>query len=357
MWVSSSVPNPLFRNPLRFGHDGPIQTEGFYQKPRDLGNEKNRFVVIGDSGGGLPFREMFADRLERLLQSKPFQSVLVLGDNVYGAPKDGTHPMDGDPALFTDRLWESFKGLIQKGVELFPILGNHDVRYGQEEKQLAYLNVPRYYQFSRGNVDFFAVDTTVMLPSYDSCYKERPDFAHQKAKEQVEWLDQQLAKSKSKYKIVMGHYPMYCSGRYHTRGINAELVRSILQPILIKHQVDAYLCGHEHHYERSQSIYGLTHFLSGSSSKLTKKVEHEKDPPYSRAALKQEHQFMLFEETDDGLAFQTINKEGQVIDSGLVPPRSRPAPVGTAVPEEARPLKKILSFLSYATKFLHKDPA
>jgi hypothetical protein len=335
----------------------PFQEDGFYQKPLPLEpKQTNRFVVVGDSGAGIPFRTLIGKQLDKLLKTTPFQSILLVGDNVYGSAKGGIHKEDGDPKLFHDRISRGFSKFIKKGISCFPILGNHDVRYGKEMEQLAFWNVPRHYQFSRGNVDFFALDTTVMLPGYDSCYKERKDFAHQETQKQIEWLDEQLGKSNAKYKVVMGHYPMYCSGKYINRGINAELIRAILQPLLVKHQVDAYLCGHEHYYERSKPIYGVTHFLTGSSSKIAHDVEYLKTPPYPRATAQVVHQFMLFEETPKGLAFKTIDSNGKVIDSSILPPKTR---IHTPHTEAHPPQKvgKILNFLRYATEFLHSPEA
>lgn len=339
---------------LTFGKTRPIQKKDFYLKDRSREPGANRFAFVGDTGGGDSFRRIILPQLEKQIESKPCQTILLGGDLVYGSESDGVHPQDGNPSLFSNRIRNPFRRLMKKGADLFGTPGNHDVRDGHEEKLLAYLNLPRFYTFTRGNVDFFSVDTTILLPGYDKCYKDRKDFAHEQARKQTEWLDKALAASKSKYKVVMGHYPLYCSGPYLNRGINAELVRSILQPILIKNNVDLYLAGHEHHYERSNPIYNLIHFISGSACKLTKKIRHLADPPYPRAAIKQEHQFMMFEETDAGLTFQTINQDGKVIDEGVIPPKTQPAdpPPKRATSTPTSPL----SFLRYATQFLHENP-
>lgn len=333
----------------------PLQPEGFYKLPNPVLEDpaqNKRFVVVGDSGAGEPFIQKFGALLQTLFEKTPFASVLMLGDNVYGQADDGRHELDGSPSLFEDRIKRPFQALLQKGVQLFGILGNHDVRGKQEAEQLKYLGAPRFYNFTRGNTDFFALDTTILLPHYDFTYKERIGMANDEARKMLSWLDTALGESKSKYRVVMGHYPMYCSGRYNNRGINAELIRMFLQPLLIKHQVDLYLCGHEHHYERSEPIYGLRHLLSGSASKITKKVKHADDPPYPRAKLERQNQVMIFEETPAGLTFQAINPEGTVIDSGLIPARER-MPLDAVKNPSNQPAAKLFDFVKKATEFLH----
>ncbi len=361
----SAAPSNASWGKMSFGNTAnnfsppPLQPEGFYKLSNPLISDpaqNKRFVVVGDSGAGEPFIQKFGALLQRLFEKTPFASVLMLGDNVYGQADDGRHELDGSPSMFEDRIKRPFQALLQKGVQLFGILGNHDVRGKQEAEQLKYLGVPRFYQFTRGNTDFFALDTTILLPHYDYTYKERTGMANDEARKMLSWLDTDLGESKSKYRVVMGHYPMYCSGRYNNRGINAELIRMFLQPLLIKHQVDLYMCGHEHHYERSEPIYGLRHILSGSASKITKKVKHADDPPYPRAKLERQNQIMMFEETAAGLTYQAINPEGSVIDSGLIPPKER-VPLDSTKFLPNQPAEKLFDFVKKATEFLHPPEA
>lgn len=58
---------------------------------QDLGfsNEANavRFAVIGDSGTGGNRQKAIADRMASVRKDFPFEFVLMLGDNIYGAEK------------------------------------------------------------------------------------------------------------------------------------------------------------------------------------------------------------------------------------------------------------------------------
>jgi hypothetical protein len=74
------------------------------------------------------------------------------------------------------------------------------------------------------------------------------------AYEQYQWLAKDLAavdRTKTPWVIVMGHRPMYSS---QVSSYQANL-RDAFQTLLLKNEVDAYLSGHIHWYER---MYPLT---------------------------------------------------------------------------------------------------
>ncbi len=275
----------------------------------------NRFAVIGDPGSGKGPQFDIADRMLERYEKTPFASALVLGDNVYE---------HGEVEKFHRILWRPYRHLYNKGIRFFPVLGNHDVHGTRGDEQLHYWGAPRYYSFkiddgkNAGNdVEFFAIDTTVLLPGYDNCYKGDELWAKQTAKRQLEWLDKSLSQSKAKYKIVYGHYPLYSSGMHGLREDVTLRLRDILEPILERNSVDVYLAGHEHHYERSHPIKGVTHILSGGAGR-SRKIHYEHDFNYPRAAAVEAFHFMLFEITPDGLKYQAIDREDRVIDEGVI---------------------------------------
>ena len=152
------------------------------------------------------------------------------------------------------------------------VLGNHDY-HENPDAQIQYtdslLNVgsfwhmpARNYQFTAGQVEFFALDTCCvqgnvrrLVPGIESKL-----FKH------IEDLDRALAASRARFKIVFGHHPMYTKGRYH--GILGRCLRgpsytyrpsrfdeSITAPgynleaVLSRHGVCAYITGHEHKFQ------------------------------------------------------------------------------------------------------------
>ncbi|KAI6753886.1 hypothetical protein HG530_013062 [Fusarium avenaceum] len=78
-------------------------------------------------------------------------------------------------------------------------------------------------------------------------------YKDNKAYEQYQWLKKDLAsvdRCKTPWVIIMGHRPMYSSkcGDYH------EHLREAFEKLFLKHNVDLYIAGHVHWYERLKPI-------------------------------------------------------------------------------------------------------
>ncbi len=217
----------------------PFQPDVFAPRdpalPSSSVEAQHRFAVIGDAGSGAKAQFDIARRMEKVFDKTPYGSVLVLGDNIYE---------NGEPWLFDERIKEPYKNLTKQGVRMMPVMGNHDVRRGFDGAQRTYWGVPEHYKFTIGSagkdVDVFAIDTTVLLPGYDKCYSDNPFLAKTKADQQMKWLEESLQASTARFKVVMGHYPVYSSGMHGNHRASTLKLRSILEPVLERNNVDAY---------------------------------------------------------------------------------------------------------------------
>jgi hypothetical protein len=283
-----------------------------------------RFVVMGDAGTGDERQAAVAQQLSRWQQAVPFKSMIALGDNVY---------QEGEPALFQERIAKPYEPLFQRGVKFFPVMGNHDVKKGFGNWQLAFWGVPPYYNFKLGpkgnEVEFFAIDTNLMTPGLEGNGQGSPSEVRQKTVTQMLWLDKALASSTAPMKVVYGHHPMHSLGASHkpVRAGQQKALADQLEPTLVKYGVDFYMAGHEHHYEKPKQFNGIYHVVSGAGGKLD---SAKRGGPEGNGLVKQLH-FMLFDITPQGLTYRTVAADGQVIDSGLIPRKNAgpaPAPVG-----------------------------
>lgn len=243
-----------------------------------------RFIAFGDYGQGTPFQMQLAEQMARRYQEKPFELALLLGDNIYE---------DGDIKRYAKPFFEiPYAPLIRNNVRFIAALGNHDDRDGNREDQLAYFKMPNdYYKVSQGPVDFFILNTTFFVRN----------------PEQREWIEESLAKSKARWKIVVGHHPLYSSGRNGS----TEGLGEILEPLMIRHGVDLYLSGHDHDYERFKPIAGIRHVVSGGGGGFL--TGFQKILPESLVHLRTHH-FLLVEITDKALSLKAINRFNDVID-------------------------------------------
>jgi hypothetical protein len=244
-----------------------------------------RFAVIGDTGSGSDKQQQVANVMLRYRQVFPFEFVLMLGDNLYG----GEGPKD-----YQKKFENIYKPLLDNKVKFYASLGNHDT---SNQRFYEHFNMEgnEYYRFKKGDVAFYALNTNYM------------------DKRQVDWLEDQLSKDNSKWKIAFFHHPPYSSGRKH--GSDTEL-REVVEPIFLKHGVNMVFAGHEHFYERIKPQKGIYYIISGAGGKLRPgdvKVSKLTEKSYDK-----DMHFILVEIVDQEMHFQVISRTGQTVDSGVL---------------------------------------
>lgn len=207
------------------------------------------FMAIGDWGRrGEPHQRIVGQAMGNLADHIGSRFTLALGDNFY---ESGVQSID-------DPLWkQSFEDVyIAPSLQhrWYAILGNHDYK-GNPQAQLDYAQhsrrwtMPARYYVIRGdqigvsNADLFMIDTTPLLSGYQK--KADADLYHvrdQDPRAQYAWLDKALGQSRADWKIVFGHHPVFSGGQH---GDSDDLIVNLL-PILKRHGVQAYICGHDH---------------------------------------------------------------------------------------------------------------
>jgi predicted phosphodiesterase len=243
-----------------------------------------RFAVFGDSGTGDSAQYEVAAQLAAYYATFPFTFSLMLGDNMYGSER---------PQDFEKKFERPYKALLSADVDFHAVLGNHDDPNQRFYKPFN-MNGRRYYTFRKGNVRFFALDSNYMDP------------------EQLEWLEKELQASGSDWKIAYFHHPLYSSGKH---GSHIEL-RTVLEPLFIRYDVDAVFAGHEHFYERIKPQHGIWYFTSGGAAKLRR--GDIRKTSLTEAGFDRDHSFMLVEIAGDELFFQAISRRGITIDKGTI---------------------------------------
>src|SRR5262249_50408984 len=143
-----------------------------------------RFLVMGDTGQGDRGQYETAAEMAKVRAQFPYAFVIMVGDNIYGT--------DG-PADFTKKFETPYKPMLDAGVKFYAALGNHD-KPTQDAYNLFNMGGQRYYTFraspggvvgklTHGGVRFFAIDSNYL------------------SKDQLDWLDKELASSGSDWKI------------------------------------------------------------------------------------------------------------------------------------------------------------
>lgn len=80
--------------------------------------------------------------------------------------------------------------------------------------------------------------------------------------EQLAWLEDTLAASDAPWRIAAVHQPPYSAGYQGSD----RAVREAFSPIFERHGVQLVLSGHDHDYQRSVPIGGVTYVVSGAGA-------------------------------------------------------------------------------------------
>jgi 3',5'-cyclic AMP phosphodiesterase CpdA len=246
-----------------------------------------RFVSVADTGTGAKGQYNVAKAMTSYHSKNTYDLVVLAGDNIYN---------NGEIEKINEVFERPYADLLKAGVKFQACLGNHDIRTanGENEVKYAAFNMKgRYYTFSRGEVQFFALDTN--------------DIAGNK--QQFAWLEKELSSSKAPWKIVFGHHPIYSSGHY---GSNAAFVQ-LLTPLFQKYGVQVYINGHEHNYERTKSINGTTYIICGAGAG-NRPVGKSKWTEYSTSDLS----FAAYEVYPDRIEISGIGTDNRVFDKGVI---------------------------------------
>lgn len=234
------------------------------------------FIVFGDWGreGELDQREVAA-QMGLTAEAMGAKFIISVGDNFY---EDGV-------TSTTDSQWrKSFEDVYTAPSLQVPwqvILGNHDY-HGNCDAQLDYhklssrWNMPaRYFKLTKQldattTADFFFLDTTPMISEYYWEPKTRPRVKSQDVPAQLAWFKNALAGSTARWKIVIGHHPIYSGGEH---GDTPDLVKKVL-PLLHEYKVPIYFNGHDHDLQHLMA--GEVNLIcSGAGSKVRSTVETE----------------------------------------------------------------------------------
>ncbi len=250
------------------------------------------FAVIGDNGTGGRNQMDIAHQMARSYEETPYGLVVLLGDiSYYGSIAD----------RYEEVFLEPFAPLLNAGVTFELAVGNHELEF--EPSSEANQEIVRrlevvgeegsFYSVVQGPVEIFIIDSST------------PQVTGAAGPEQITWLEDALATSTAPWKVAALHHPPYSSGGHGS----SLAVREVLEPLFVEHGVHLVLTGHDHHYERTVPIEGVTYVVSGAGSKL-----RGTDRSDFTAEAENLLQFMIVEATTDAIRLRAVGVDGAVID-------------------------------------------
>ena len=262
----------------------PTETAAWRPFPPDDPLEPHLAVVgdVGDSGSRL---SATADAVDELDAIEPVDGLVLAGDNVY---------REGDPAGLPDTVFEPFAGVLDHA-ELYAVLGNHDVMDGHADAQVAALGMPgRWWARHLGDV---------LLVGLDSNRVDDPD--------QRAWLERTLAAATEQWRIVVVHHPPYSAGYQGS----SEDVRAAFVPLFERYGVQLVISGHDHDYQRSVPIDGVTYVVTGGAAGTRRTGEDD-----FTAVSFSWHHFVELGVFPDRIVVRAVNQDMRVADEATIAP-------------------------------------
>ncbi|MBN1543348.1 metallophosphoesterase [candidate division KSB1 bacterium] len=271
------------------------------------------FLIAADLGrNGYYDQVPVAEMMGKVAAITDIEFVAAIGD---------VHHFEG-VASINDPLWLTNFEWVYKHPELmlpwYPVLGNHEYR-GNTQAVLDYHAVSarwkmtaRYYAQTWSIADdvqilLLYIDTAPLIDRYRVDYLVYPDARQESMLTQLEWIDQTLAASDAKWKMVMGHHPIYAGT---TKRASERLdLQERLQPLLDKYQVDISIGGHIHNFQHIQVPGSQVDYFVNSSASQTRDVVHLQGARFSSS----DAGFSLCTAKADELIMTFVNKEGEMI--------------------------------------------
>ena len=246
-----------------------------------------KFGVLGDFGIASKEQYDLGAQMAKTHDTFKFEHVVLVGDNLYGADR---------PQDFKSKFETPYQALLDVGVKFYAALGNHDSRE-QKDYKLFNMGGKLYYTFSpKADIRFFILESTYPVP------------------EQIQWLENELKQSGSKWKIAVFHHPLYSSGGRH--GSDTQL-RAVLEPLFVKYNVSVVMQGHDHFYERTKPQQGITYFVVGSGGML-RRGNIDRNSGLTAKGFDTDLAFLAAEIAGDNMTFNVFTRGGKVIDSGVI---------------------------------------
>ncbi len=274
--------------------------------------ERLNFYVIADSGrNGHYEQRAIAEFMGELTDYVEPEFIVSAGD---------THHYMGVESI-SDPLWMTNFELVYSHPELmvpfYPVLGNHEYR-GNTQSVIDYSDVSRRWQMparyytnvaegAQTSIRMIYVDTPPLIDKYRKDSEKYPDAVEQSAEQQLQWIDSVLTASTERWKIVVGHHPIYA---YTTKSSSERTdMQERLDTLLRHHNVDMYISGHIHSFQHLRAKGSDIDYIVNSSAALAREVEPIEETQFCAGT----EGFLVVSATQEELETTMIDANGDVI--------------------------------------------
>ena len=298
---------------------------GCTQRTSQVQNEHITFIVASDMGRDEESEQSnIAELMALFVEQNSIDFLAVAGDPIHD---DGVQSIEDEEWKL--KIEDVYTAQSLHSIPWYVVSGNHEYN-GSVQAILDYSNVSerwnapaRYFSFTKkiGNSDdeclFIFIDTAPLIDRYrtgydeeDDEYEEYSDAGEQNMERQLFWLDSTLVASNSRWKIVIGHHPVYAKT---TKGMSERSdMQERVGALLEKHGADMYICGHIHNFQHIKPEGGKVHYVVNSSASQSRPV-HEIDEVEGMIFGNPDPGYSVFTVSTDSVRFSFVNHKGETV--------------------------------------------
>jgi len=282
--------------------------------PEKLPENALNFLVANDMGRrGVSEQKNIATLMGKEAEFNMINFIAVAGDPIHD---DGVKSTEDSE--WKDKFENIYTATSLINTPWYVVSGNHEY-HGSVQAILDYSKLSdrwkapaRYYSIEKsigetGNKCLFVfIDTAPLIDKYRSG-SEYSDAGKQNIEKQLKWIDSTLVSSKDRWKIVIGHHPVYADTD------KAETERTDMQKrvgtILENRKADVYICGHIHNFQHLKPEGKTVNYIVNSSASQSRKVNKTDGTLFCNP----NPGFTVCSVTQENFTFSFIDHKGETI--------------------------------------------
>jgi len=279
------------------------------------------FIVASDMGRrGKSEQKNIAGIMGRFAEQNRIDFIVVAGDPIHDKGVKSVKHRE-----WKRKIEKVYTASSLHAIPWHVVSGNHEYN-GNVQAILDYSNVSerwnapaRYFTFTKKLNDndeclFVFIDTTPLIDKYRRDLM-RSDASKQDMTAQLEWIETTLSSSSAKWKIVIGHHPVYAKTS-KTKSERTDMQKRV-GVMLEKYGADFYIAGHIHNFQYINPEESKVNYVVNSSASQSREV-HEIDEVEGWLFGNHDPGYSVFTVSADSVQFLFVNHTGALVFQQMV---------------------------------------